>query len=92
MEVRHDEEGRRFVTDVDGREATLSYSMPDAETLDLEHTEVPSQAEGKGVGSALVRYACEYARKNEMKVIPTCAFVNTWLERHDDYGDVIRQE
>lgn len=69
--------------------ALLTYAI-DGDTIDLVHTRVPKQMEGKGDGAALANAALEYARAQHMKVIPTCPFVRSYLRRHPEYSDLIK--
>jgi len=58
------------------------------DVLDLVHTEVDEQFEGRGYASALARAALDYARANHLKVVATCPFVRKYLERHHEYDDL----
>jgi predicted GNAT family acetyltransferase len=80
----------QFEIHADAGVAVLTYELRD-DTLDLTHTRVPSQLEGQGYGAALVKAAMESARAKGLKVIPTCPFVRTYLRRHKEYGDLVRQ-
>jgi predicted GNAT family acetyltransferase len=73
----------RFETTVDGQTAFLTFRR-DGRKLVLDHTEVPSSLEGHGVGGAIVRAALEYARANDLTVVPECAFVKSFLKHHPD--------
>lgn len=88
MKIRHDEAQSRFESDHE-EPAVLAYDKKEDGTLDLHHTSVPPSLEGQGVGSQLVRYAIDYARAEGVKIIPTCNFVRSWLDRHPDQSDVI---
>ncbi len=88
VHVRHETERRRFVVDVDGREAALTYRRLGEDTLDLDHTYTPPAARGRGVASALVRAALDHARKEGLRVLPTCPYVASWLEHHPEYADL----
>jgi predicted GNAT family acetyltransferase len=57
--------------------------------LVLVHTEVRPAAEGRGVGSALLRAALERARDDGDRVVPRCPFARTWIERHPGYADLV---
>ena len=57
-------------------------------SLDLLHTEVPATLEGGGYGSALVRAALDYARHNNLTVIPSCSFVGAYMKQHSEYDDL----
>lgn len=89
MIVEHEESRRRFVADIDGEEAELRYGLPDAHTIDLQHTSVPEHARGGGVGEALADAAFSYARAQGLRVIPTCPFLQSWLEHHPEQRDLL---
>jgi predicted GNAT family acetyltransferase len=86
--VTHDEQGRQFTMDVSGGQAVLAYTRS-GNTIDLLHTNVPSEDEGNGHGSSLVRAALDYARGAKLKVVPTCPFVKAYLEKHPDQRDIV---
>ena len=90
MTVEHDEVGHRFVVHLDGDDAELVYARPDAGTIDLQHTGVPAGERGHGVAAALAAAAFEYARREGLRVVPTCRFVRAWLGRHPDQRDIVR--
>ena len=50
------------------------------------HTEVFPEYEGKGVGSALAKFALDDTRAAGVrKVLPLCPFVKAWIGRHAAY-------
>jgi hypothetical protein len=57
--------------------------------LDLIHTEVPPPLEGHGYAAALATAALGFARREGMKVIPTCPYVKAFLQRHPEYEDLV---
>jgi predicted GNAT family acetyltransferase len=44
---------------------------------------------GRGVGEALAETAFAYARAQGMRVVPTCPYVQRWLAKHPEQGDVV---
>lgn len=57
--------------------------------LTAYHTEVSPKAEGKGYAKELLKAMVDYARKNDLKVIPLCPFVHAQFKRHpDEYADL----
>ncbi|HKP31737.1 MAG TPA: GNAT family N-acetyltransferase [Chitinophagaceae bacterium] len=78
----------RLELEVEGTIAFIDYKLSD-KTLFLIHTEVPSELEGKGVGKAIVEKALQYAKENNYKVVPLCAFVQAYLKRHKEWNDII---
>ena len=87
--VSHEPERGRFVVRELGHEAYLEYyELPDGR-LDYAHTYTPSEIRERGIASAIIRYALEYARENGRKVVPGCPFVQTFIDRHPQYADVL---
>ena len=85
IEIRHDKDEHRFYTIVDGNTAHVAYRIYDG-VLDIRHTIVPEAIEGRGIASALVRKAYDYAREEGLKPAATCRYAVTWLERHPEYN------
>lgn len=55
----------------------------------LIHTEVDDRFEGQGIGSRLVSGALDDAREKGLDVLPFCPFVNSWLQKHPDYSELV---
>ena len=88
--VTHNENGRQFEMPVSGGQAVLRYNRG-AGQIDLLHTMVPAEDEGNGHGTALVQAAFDYARRTNLKVVPTCPFVKGYLEKNPDQQDIVAQ-
>ena len=58
-------------------------------TIYFTHTEVPPALEGKGIGNELARASLEYARANNLRVVPRCAFISAFIKRHKEYQDLV---
>lgn len=86
--VKHNKQHNRFEITEKGSTAVLTYKLSN-NIIDMQHTIVPEEMEGKGVGSALVKQALNYARHEEMKVKPTCPFIKAYIDRHPEYKDLV---
>jgi hypothetical protein len=73
----------RFELEVEGHTAYITFTR-DGGSMTLKHTEVPSELEGRGVGSRLVRGALDYVERNGLGLVPQCPFVRSYLQRHPD--------
>jgi predicted GNAT family acetyltransferase len=81
IEVSDNQAENRFEAHVGGKTAFLVYRrMPGR--LVLVHTEVPTEFEGHGIGSKLVRAGIEFAREHALTVVPVCPFVIDYIRRH----------
>lgn len=81
--IIHKEDIRRFETEEDGFTGYVQYELNEG-IIDLTHTIVPKEIEGRGVAASIVAYALEYAREKGLKVKPTCVYIKTYIERHKD--------
>lgn len=71
--------------------AEMTYSMTGTELMIIDHTEVSDALRGKNIGYQLVKTAAEYARTNNIKIIPLCPFAKAVMEkRKEEFEDVLR--
>ena len=89
--VLHEPEGHRFVVRELGHEAYLSYYELPNRTLDLAHMFTPNEVRGRGIATAVIRHALEYAREHGYRVVPACPFVRTYIDRHPRYADLVAE-
>lgn len=66
----------------------MTYVWAGEDKFIIDHTEVFPEFEGKGVGKKLVMAAVEYARANNMKILPLCPFAKALFERTKEIQDV----
>ena len=88
LEVKHDKDSERFVAEVEGHEAYLSYNIFN-DKINLSSTFTPPELRGKGIARIVVEYALKYAKENNLKVIPTCSYVQAFVERNNNYKDLL---
>lgn len=84
MDIQHDETKKKFWIQVDGYTAHVAYEIYDRR-LDIRHTIVPEEIGGRGIASALVKTAYDYALNQSLKPVATCSYAVTWLKRHPEY-------
>lgn len=87
--IRHEPEARRFVIEVAGEMGLIRYRELPGRVLDLDHTFVPSALRGGGIASQLTLHALRYAREHGYRVLPSCPFVATFIERHPEHRDLL---
>lgn len=87
--VRDNPERHRFEADLgDGSFAIADYVLRPGKIL-FTHTEVPPEHEGKGIGSALIRYALDAARERGLQVVPICPFFAAYMQKHAEMQDLL---
>ena len=57
--------------------------------LDMPHTVIEDRFEGRGLASQLVRGALDDIRSRGGRIHPFCSYVRGWVEKHDDYRDLV---
>ncbi len=88
VEVVENEQEKRYEARIDGALAGFAVYIPADGMRVITHTEVDPAHEGRGVGSALARFALDDIRARGTKVMPLCPFVLGWMQRHPDYADL----
>ena len=91
LQVKNNEAARRFEAKVGGELAVAEYQRR-GDTIIFTHTEVPDELEGQGSGGELVRAALDHARTAGLRVVPACAFVASYIERHSEYQSLLAAE
>lgn len=92
MDIKHKESGNNgmfFIGEEQKLLAEMTYTMPSRDKMIIEHTEVDDALRGKNVGLQLVRTAVEYARNNNIKIIPVCPFARSVLRKRKEFHDVL---
>jgi len=89
LTVKHNRDRNRFEIQVEEYLAELDYTL-NAGVITFTHTGVPTELEGKGLGSKLARAGLNYARANGLKVVSTCWFINGYLDRNLEYQDLLK--
>lgn len=92
MEVLHQnnsDKGKFYVL-VDGVEqAEMTYVWAGTDKFIIDHTEVDASLAGKGVGKQLVAASVDFARKQNVHIIPLCPFAKKVFDKTLDWADVL---
>lgn len=79
--IKHNPRRNRFEITHEGMTGYVEYNPFDG-GIDIFQTLVPPSLRGKGVGQALMKAVLEFARKNNLRVIPSCSFAEVYMQRH----------
>lgn len=82
--------GGRYFVRLDGYEAEMTYSKAGETRIIIDHTGVPKELGGKGIGVALVERGVLDARKEGKKIIPLCPYAKAQIEKHEEWQDVLQ--
>lgn len=94
-EIQHSsgkQKGVFYIRQQRERVAHMIYNMAGSSIMIIEHTQVEDAYEGLGYGKRLVFHTAEYARTNNLKIIPLCTFANGIFQTHEEIQDVLRDQ
>lgn len=88
-ELIDNRENKRYEINIGSDVAFIEYVLSTGGEIFLTHTEVPKSMEGKGVGSALVLQVLKDIEERNLRLIPLCPFVATYIKRHPEWRRLI---
>lgn len=89
IDVKNNPNQSRFEATVNGALCYVAYELGPGRIV-VTHTEVPPAAGGRGVGGRLAEAALDHARRENLRVVPQCAFFASYIKRHGEkYGDLV---
>jgi predicted GNAT family acetyltransferase len=91
LSIHHDQAGHQFETNVDGHRAYLTYMDLGKQTLDIYRTFVPNALRGSRHRRGPDRKALQYAEEMGYTVIPSCSYVERYMERHQRHAAKLSQ-
>lgn len=75
--------------DGDEKVGYCQYQVKEDKLWDIQHTVVNKAYGGKGLAGKLLDAVVDYAKENEIKLIPTCSYAKRKFDENPDkYGDV----
>ena len=92
MLVKHEQSDNKgaFFAEEDGKRiGEMTYSKAGPGKIIIDHTEVDPEEKGKGIGSVLLEKAVEFARDNNLKILPLCPFAKAQFDRDANIRDVL---
>ncbi len=89
LPVTHNQQDKRFQLEKDGHLAVLEYQLADGKIV-FTHTGVPEALGGQGIGSLLARAGLDYARAQNLLVVPLCSFIAGYIQKHPEYQDLVK--
>jgi predicted GNAT family acetyltransferase len=81
----------RFEATVDGYPSKLDYIL-DGKNFVITHVGVHPALRGQGVAGRIVEVSLEYARENNLRVVPMCSYAASYIRKHPEYAELTHQE
>ena len=67
----------------------LAYQTIDAQTLELQHTIISEGFSRRGFARTLVTRVLDLLRSDGLRMVPTCSYVQDYIERFPQYSDLV---
>lgn len=90
--IKQEDNGKkgRFVIYEDEELAgEMTYTWAGKDKFIIDHTGVDDKFSGKGFAKDLVMAGVDFARKNEVKIIPLCPYAKGRFDRDETIRDVL---
>jgi hypothetical protein len=89
LEDQGKDRGRYVARLPDLPEAELTFKRKPGGVIVIDHTGVPPELEGRGIGSALAKRVIADARALGLKIEPRCSFIVAQFQRHPEWNDLL---
>ncbi|GAB3339120.1 GNAT family N-acetyltransferase [Marivirga atlantica] len=93
MNITHEKSGPirgSFRAEKDGKRAgEMFYSKAGQDKIIIDHTEVEEAFRGEGVGKQILYKIVEWARAENIKIVPLCPFAKSVFDKEDEIRDVL---
>ena len=89
VSVRNEGARQRYEIAVGGQLAGFVQYRALPGALELVHTEVLPQYEGRGIAGRVAQFALDDARRQHLKVVPSCEYIARYIERHPELQELV---
>ena len=94
MEIQRKENGNQgeFYIEENGEQvASMTYKKSGEDKIIIDHTEVDESLQGKGIGKDIVEAGVEYARQNNLKIVPACPFAKKVIDDAPEFQNILAE-
>ncbi|MBR07871.1 MAG: GNAT family N-acetyltransferase [Rickettsiales bacterium] len=79
-----------FYVEQDGqRKAEMTYTWAGTDRIIIDHTEVDDELRGQGVGYEMVFASVQFAREQQISIVPLCPFAKSVFNKYPEFKDVL---
>jgi len=89
LDIVHNKENMQFTLDINGELAKIDYSLNNGKMY-LNHSEVPFNLRGQGIGKVLVEKTFVQLTKEGFKAVAVCSYIKAVAKRSDKWSKIIQ--
>lgn len=87
-----DQEGRFIILEEGEKAGYITYKKEGEDKIVIEHTVVEEEFGGRGLAKKLVMKTVDYARENDLKIVPVCSYVQHRFDKDEEIRDVLAKD
>ena len=91
VNVQHDEEKQEFVINARPENVVLRYETEE-NTWRLTGVHIPDELRRLHVGTAIMEYALEKAKRDKIQIQPDCAYASNFIARHPRFQKLLPKQ
>ncbi len=69
--------------------AEINWVFLEEKVIDVNRTFVDESQRGKGLAEKLVLAVIETAKKEELKIVPSCSYVENYFNKHEELASLL---
>lgn len=69
--------------------AEINWAFLEEKVIDVNRTFVDESQRGKGLAEKLVLAVIEIAEKEELKIVPSCSYVENYFNKHEELASLL---
>lgn len=89
LDIVHDKDNQCFTLDINGELAKVDYTWKDGKMY-LNHSEVPYNLRGQGIGKVLVEKTFEQLTKEGYEAVAICSYIKAIAQRSNHWKTIIQ--
>ncbi len=87
--IEDDTRHHRYTMNENGQTVFTTYRR-EGDLVQLLHVEAPEALRGTGAAGRFMQALMEHLRAQKLKAVPVCSYAVSWLERHKEFHDLIK--
>lgn len=87
----NDQKGEFHVYEDQKKAGYMTYEKQGENRIVIAHTVVDEEFGGRGLAGKLMDSAVEYARENNLKIVPVCSYVQHKFKKDKSIHDVLAE-
>lgn len=88
MEIKHGSKSF-YIGEEEAPLAEMAYVRSGENLIIIDHTAVSDELSGQGAGKKLLKELIDWARRENLKIMPLCTFAKAQMEKTEEYRDMI---